>query len=230
MVLMVTQMSMRTATTMGDLFGESSGDDDEAAGEEPKAPEPAVAPVGRLLLNVEVNGENFTEKNYFKIKPTTRLQKLFHVFSLRQSIPLAALRFFLDFSRVSGDQTPADLDMEDGDQLDVKIMSDSQADIEIHLKTLEAGNDRSTKAKKEAARALATLTWNSSTSPRSRRGYKPSKPRRRRASAGARRSASDTASCATSARGKSPSIRAVTSCVARNAACACRRARYVVVP
>ena len=55
---------------------------------------------------------------------------------------MALLRFYLDYSRVSGNQTPADLDMEDGDELDAEIMSIS--DIVTDLKTLEAGKASST--------------------------------------------------------------------------------------
>ena len=40
-------------------------------------------------------------------------------YAIGKRVPVDSLAFFLDGSPISGDQTPEDVDMEDGDQIDV---------------------------------------------------------------------------------------------------------------
>ena len=68
-------------------------------------------------LNIRVRWAD-GEETFFKIKKSTKLNKLFNVYATRKGLPVTALRFLLDGSRVDGEQTAEDLDMEDGDQLD----------------------------------------------------------------------------------------------------------------
>ena len=58
------------------------------------------------------------EETFFKVKTTTKLDKIFNAYATRKGVAATSLRFLFDGSRVRGDQTPADIDMRDGDQLD----------------------------------------------------------------------------------------------------------------
>lgn len=58
----------------------------------------------------------------FKIKPTTRLSKLFEAYCNRQSVAPSALRFLLDGERLSGESTAADVGLSDLSVIDVVHM------------------------------------------------------------------------------------------------------------
>ena len=58
------------------------------------------------------------EDTFFKVKYTTKLDKVFNAYATRRGICVASLHFLFDGSRVRRDQTPADIGMADGDQLD----------------------------------------------------------------------------------------------------------------
>ncbi|KAK7240118.1 hypothetical protein SO694_00117041, partial [Aureococcus anophagefferens] len=68
-------------------------------------------------LNIRVRDQT-GEEVYFKIKPTTQLVKVFNAYAQRKGINVTSLHFFFDGMRVRNDQTPQDIDMEDGDQID----------------------------------------------------------------------------------------------------------------
>ena len=56
---------------------------------------------------------------YFRMKETTQLQKLMHVFCANHGITTNSVRFLLDGNRINENHTPEQLDMEDGDVIDV---------------------------------------------------------------------------------------------------------------
>merc|ERR1712230_258322 len=58
---------------------------------------------------------------YFKCKQTTPLQKLMHAFCNRQGVSMNSVRFLFDGNRINETQTPSQLDMEDGDVIDVMV-------------------------------------------------------------------------------------------------------------
>mmetsp|Transcript_53087 Transcript_53087/g.139542 ORF Transcript_53087/g.139542 Transcript_53087/m.139542 type:complete len:93 (-) Transcript_53087:415-693(-) len=58
---------------------------------------------------------------FFKCKATTPLSKLMHAFCQRQGVSLNSVRFLFDGTRINEHQTPSDLDMEDGDVIDVMV-------------------------------------------------------------------------------------------------------------
>jgi small ubiquitin-related modifier len=58
------------------------------------------------------------EETYFKVKKTTRMEKVFNAYAQRKGVNAGALRFLLDGQRINGDQTPKLLDLEDQDQID----------------------------------------------------------------------------------------------------------------
>ena len=69
-------------------------------------------------LNIRLHKVPEGEDVFFKVKTTTKLQKVFDAYATAR-YPGRDLRFLLDGERLRGDQTPADVDMEDGDQIDV---------------------------------------------------------------------------------------------------------------
>jgi small ubiquitin-related modifier len=58
------------------------------------------------------------EETFFKIKRSTKLAKVFESYSIKKGVQSSSLRFMLDGERVDGEQTAADLDLEDQDQID----------------------------------------------------------------------------------------------------------------
>ena len=56
---------------------------------------------------------------FFKVKRTTRLEKVMNAFCERQGKVVGTSRFVFEGTKLLKDQTPADHDMEDGDIIDV---------------------------------------------------------------------------------------------------------------
>ena len=79
---------------------------------------PAPASPPAPSLNIRLHKVPEGEDVFFKVKTTTKLQKVFDAYATAR-YPGRDLRFLLDGERLRGDQTPADVDMEDGDQIDV---------------------------------------------------------------------------------------------------------------
>mmetsp|Transcript_10612 Transcript_10612/g.13189 ORF Transcript_10612/g.13189 Transcript_10612/m.13189 type:complete len:195 (+) Transcript_10612:77-661(+) len=61
------------------------------------------------------------EETFFKVKKTTKLEKVFNAYAERKGVNSSSLRFLLDGVRVRPEQTPTELDMEDNDQLDCML-------------------------------------------------------------------------------------------------------------
>mmetsp|Transcript_21221 Transcript_21221/g.53788 ORF Transcript_21221/g.53788 Transcript_21221/m.53788 type:complete len:93 (+) Transcript_21221:586-864(+) len=58
---------------------------------------------------------------HFKCKMTTPMGKLMSAFCERQGVEMHPIRFLFDDCRIMQDQTPIDLEMEDGDSIDAMI-------------------------------------------------------------------------------------------------------------
>jgi len=54
-------------------------------------------------------------------KMTTQLSKLMNAFCQRQGVQMNSVRFLFDGQRLTETQTPQQLDMEDGDVIDVMV-------------------------------------------------------------------------------------------------------------
>ncbi|RMZ92417.1 hypothetical protein DV736_g321, partial [Chaetothyriales sp. CBS 134916] len=78
---------------------------------------PPEAPTGGEHLNIKVTDGN--NEVFFKIKRTTRLEKLMKAFCERQGKDPSTVRFLFDGTRVRGDDHPEGLEMSDGDTLEV---------------------------------------------------------------------------------------------------------------
>lgn len=68
-------------------------------------------------LNIKVTDNN--NELVFKIKKSTKFEKLMDAFCNRHGKEIGTVRFFFEGDRVRGDETPNSHEMEDGDTLEV---------------------------------------------------------------------------------------------------------------
>ena len=69
-------------------------------------------------INLKVVGADNSEV-HFKIKKTTQLKKLKQAYAERQGVPLNSLRFLFDGQRIGDEMSPKQLEMEEGDVIEV---------------------------------------------------------------------------------------------------------------
>jgi small ubiquitin-related modifier len=86
---------------------------------EPEPAPPAPTPA-EDQISIRVMGQDGSEV-FFKLKKTTPLQKMFTAYAERLAQPPGTLRFLYDGNRLRGEQTPKELDMEDGDMVDAVL-------------------------------------------------------------------------------------------------------------
>ncbi|KAK4110568.1 ubiquitin-like protein [Canariomyces notabilis] len=77
----------------------------------------ADAPGAPEHLNIKVTDNN--NEVFFKIKRSTKLEKLMTAFCERQGKSLNSVRFLFEGQRVQPGDTPDTLEMQDGDTLEV---------------------------------------------------------------------------------------------------------------
>lgn len=58
------------------------------------------------------------EETFFKIKKSTKMQKVFETYAQRKGVQVNSLRFMLDGERIDPSQTPKMLELDDQDQID----------------------------------------------------------------------------------------------------------------
>ncbi|KAJ3557208.1 hypothetical protein NP233_g11801 [Leucocoprinus birnbaumii] len=61
------------------------------------------------------------EEVFFKIKRSTKLSKLQGAYANKVGKDVGSIRFLYDGNRLNDDDTPASLDMDDGDAIDVMV-------------------------------------------------------------------------------------------------------------
>ena len=88
------------------------------ADEEDKKPSKEAG--GENSLNIRIRDQT-GEETFFKVKKTTKLDKVFNAYSQRKGVNATSLRFLFDGQRVRGDQTVGGVNIEDGDRLDVML-------------------------------------------------------------------------------------------------------------
>ncbi|KAJ6956202.1 hypothetical protein NC652_007333 [Populus alba x Populus x berolinensis] len=71
-------------------------------------------------INLKVKGQDGNEV-FFRIKRSTQLKKLMNAYCDRQSVEINSIAFLFDGRRLRGEQTPDELDMEDGDEIDAML-------------------------------------------------------------------------------------------------------------
>ncbi|KAL2144990.1 hypothetical protein VTI28DRAFT_8219 [Corynascus sepedonium] len=76
-----------------------------------------AAPPASEHLNIKVTDNN--NEVFFKIKRSTKLEKLMTAFCERQGKAPASVRFLFEGQRVQPTDTPDTLEMQDGDTLEV---------------------------------------------------------------------------------------------------------------
>lgn len=86
--------------------------------EEAQDQKPNVNEEVKSETHVNIKVSDGSSEIFFKIKRNTPLRKLMEAFAKRQGKTLDSLRFLQDGSRVSPDQTPNDLDLEDNDVIE----------------------------------------------------------------------------------------------------------------
>ncbi|KAH7843502.1 hypothetical protein Vadar_017384 [Vaccinium darrowii] len=89
-----------------------SGVANQPAAEEDQKPSDQSA---HIIL--KVTGQDGNEV-FFRIKRSTQLKKLIYAYCDRQSVEFNSFAFMFDGRRLRGEQTPDELEMEDGDVID----------------------------------------------------------------------------------------------------------------
>ena len=87
----------------------------DAAGAGGEAP---AKPKAENTLTLTVSDQHGA-KTFFKIRSDTRLGKVFNAYSKRRGVEKETLRFTFEGARIEEDDTPAGLDIEEGDMIDV---------------------------------------------------------------------------------------------------------------
>ncbi|KAM3320835.1 hypothetical protein P3S67_008037 [Capsicum chacoense] len=71
-------------------------------------------------INLKVKTQDGNEV-FFRIKRSTKLKKLMNAYCDRKSMNFNAIAFLFDGRRLRAEQTPDELDMEDGDEIDAML-------------------------------------------------------------------------------------------------------------
>ncbi|XP_051134892.1 small ubiquitin-related modifier 1-like [Andrographis paniculata] len=71
-------------------------------------------------INLKVKGQDGNEV-HFRIKKSTQLKKLMNAYCDRQSVDYNSIAFLFDGRRLRGEQTPEELEMEEGDEIDAML-------------------------------------------------------------------------------------------------------------
>ncbi|ODV97997.1 hypothetical protein PACTADRAFT_63680 [Pachysolen tannophilus NRRL Y-2460] len=99
-----------------------------SASPEAEAPAADVKPDVKPDTHINLKVSDGSSEIFFKIKRSTPLKRLMEAFCKRQGKSAESLRFLVDGQRVLPDNTPDDLDLEDGDV------------IEAHREQIGGGN------------------------------------------------------------------------------------------
>lgn len=70
---------------------------------------------------------------FFKIKRGTALKKLMETYCERQGKSMSTVRFLVDGERIRPDQSPDDLEMEDGDTIEVMMYVNPKLLVTVSL-------------------------------------------------------------------------------------------------
>ncbi|GMN51658.1 hypothetical protein TIFTF001_020821 [Ficus carica] len=76
---------------------------------------PNVKPIH---INVKVKNQDNVEV-FFKIKRTSEMETLMRIYCEKMSLQLKTVAFFIDGRNIKPHNTPEQLEMEDGDEIDV---------------------------------------------------------------------------------------------------------------
>ncbi|KAL3636980.1 Small ubiquitin-related modifier 2 [Castilleja foliolosa] len=71
-------------------------------------------------INLKVKDQDGNEV-FFRIKRNTQLKKLMNAYCDRQSVEFNSIAFLFDGRRLRAEQSPDELEMEDGDEIDAML-------------------------------------------------------------------------------------------------------------
>ncbi|XP_061363511.1 small ubiquitin-related modifier 1-like [Gastrolobium bilobum] len=91
-----------------------------ASGERGIQEEEKKSAVQGTQINIKVKGQDGNEL-FFRIKKSTPFRKLMNAYCDRQSVDFNSIAFLFDGRRIRGEQTPDELEMEDGDEVDAML-------------------------------------------------------------------------------------------------------------
>jgi small ubiquitin-related modifier len=72
-------------------------------------------------ITISVKGQDGEEATQFKVKKSTKLQKVFDAYIARKGVNPGAVRFLFDGKSIQGTSTPKMLEMNDEDQIDAVL-------------------------------------------------------------------------------------------------------------
>ena len=75
---------------------------------------------GEGSLNIRIRDQT-GEETFFKVKRTTKMEKLFNTYAQRKGVNQNSLYFLDDGERINPEETPASLELEDQDQIDCML-------------------------------------------------------------------------------------------------------------
>ena len=109
----------RFAATHSSVTGHDR-DEDASDQRQQQAKRPRVTSAGgaNQVLTIRIRDQT-GEETYFKVKPQTRMDKVFNAFATKKGVDCDSLRFMIDGERIPLLDTPQSLELEDGDQIDV---------------------------------------------------------------------------------------------------------------
>ena len=73
---------------------------------------------GGPVLTIRIRDQTGEEK-YFRVKPQTRMEKVFKFYAKKKGVDCHSLKFYICGERIPYLDTPQSLELEDGDQIDV---------------------------------------------------------------------------------------------------------------
>jgi hypothetical protein len=111
----------RFAATHSSVTGHDR-DEDASDQRQQQAKRPRVTSAGgaNQVLTIRIRDQT-GEETYFKVKPQTRMDKVFNAFATKKDFNCNSLKFMIDGERMQDWDTPQSLGLEDGDQIDVML-------------------------------------------------------------------------------------------------------------
>ena len=100
------------------------------------------------FITLKIIGYDNTEINY-KVSITTKMERIKKVYSLFQGEKVESLRFLFNGRRINGDITPWNLDMKDGDIIEVLLekFRSKSPDEKIFIKLVSQSDEKTFKIK-----------------------------------------------------------------------------------
>lgn len=111
---------LRSDTSPADMHMEDGDTIDAVINQLGGADEGVKKEGGSESINLVVKNQSGDEV-HFKVKSTTRFEKIMKAYCEKKGIDVNTIKFVFDGKRIEKEQSPAGLDMEDGDTVDAII-------------------------------------------------------------------------------------------------------------